>query len=551
VATKIVDKIIFIWSKIIMKVYPPNIYLFAFYQKQANGTSPDNANWLWNNGNHIVSKALGTNNFQIQDFIHTEIDSDISYLELAKNDSDYKELIQDNIILDGISIDDKKIYLSTNDLIFAVRGYESYGLGISLRCRECNVNKKIQIEEIQSLNPDNCFILEDNPRFLGQTLLIIARLSPEDKNKKPEALKNLADEYLKHFFPEDEYKSPVFNQAGTLFNCPIFEYGIFRQLTTYRHILVWFLDDEDTETEKKLDVCYKQFFDLFCFRAEVINAYKRSISNSKEAKKQYLLIKDEVQKLAKVNDDPLLNFCEIKLFNDLIIKLSQMSVQYTDVLRRIEYHQNRNFLNTRNYNDKVTEIKSIYPYDNFRILTDFTSKTARYFQSETAAELQYFHSGFGLIDKAISSVRAQIAIGQAEREREQIAQEQEQKGEQERLILALGTGIAAGGNWAGSYQSAVSYQFPSESQNTANFSVYHFGVCLSTSFIFGLCISFLVWKMFPRVLKFQENLLNNKLRNKSNDLEIPTGSQPLNLGTNNHNSNPQKPIIKYEEPDKC
>jgi hypothetical protein len=534
-----------------MKVYPPNIYLFAFYQKQNNGDVQDNANWLWDKGNNIISKALNRNNFHIQDFIETKIDSDISYLELAKNDSEYKELIPDSVSYGDISIKDNKIYFDTNDLIFAVRGYSSYGLGISLRCHKSKLDQKMEIEEIQKLNPDNCFILEDNPRFLGQTLLITARLSPEDKDKKPEALKSLSDEYLKHFFSEDEYKAPVFNQAGKLFGYPIFEYGIFRQLTTYRHILVWLLDEEDTETEKKLDVCYKQFFDLFCFRTEIINAYKRSLSNSKEAKKQYLLIKDEVQKLAKVNDDPLLNFCEIKLFNDLIIKLSQMSVQYTDVLRVIEYHQNGNFLNTHNYNDKLTEIRSIYPYDSLEILTDFTEKTARYFQSETAAELKYFHSGFGLIDKAISSIRAQIAIGQAEREREQIAKDQEQKGEQERLILALGTGIAAGGNWAGSYQSSISYQSPNVSQNTDNFSVYHFGMCLSTSFIFSFCIGFLVWKMFPRVLKLQENLLNKKLHSKSPDLELLSGSLPVNLEPKKQNENSQKPILKYEEPDKC
>ncbi|NJL11034.1 MAG: hypothetical protein HC908_15120 [Calothrix sp. SM1_7_51] len=225
----------------------------------------DKADWLWDKGDEIIRKTL-QKQIKIQQLIDPEVSPDISYIELAsskfkKQDINcYEELITSDIKIDDypfLSINDDKIYFDSGDFIFAIRGYRSYGLGINLLRSQALDENKIDCEQLKKLNPNNCFILEENERFLGQTLLITARLTPEDKDKDLKSLKKIADEYLEYFFSSHD-KVPPFNQAATLFDSPIFEYGVFRQLTTYCHILIWFIIDE--EAENKFNSCYKEFF---------------------------------------------------------------------------------------------------------------------------------------------------------------------------------------------------------------------------------------------------------------------------------------------------
>lgn len=124
-------------------------------------------------------------------------------------------------------------------------------MGLSFYPKRELENKKFTIQEIKqyNLNPHNCLFLsqENNSPFLGQTILITAKLTGKDLKKSLEWLKNhIADEYLDALFIENKnLRKPAFNRAGKLFGRPVFEYGIFRQLDSYIHVFVWLIEDKD------------------------------------------------------------------------------------------------------------------------------------------------------------------------------------------------------------------------------------------------------------------------------------------------------------------
>jgi hypothetical protein len=432
----------------------PNIHLFAFYQKEItkgittiNGSNAsfDSADWLWSKCDEIILKRLGKN-FNLKDLLNLEQLDDITHIPLAfqqkeniKDRRTYLELINTNTsIYDNAYsyILDNKIYFDANNFVYPVRSYDSYGLGISL-CYSPNIqykdSQKLSAQQLNKLNPGNSFILEkENDKFLGQTLLITVSLPSKDEEQTPEALKNLADDYLQAFFPND-YRIPPFNQAGDLFGYPIFEYGIFRQLSTYRHILVWFLPDES-----KFEACYKEFFDLFCFRAEVVNAYQKSCNDDKKlTEKKYQEIEKQIEKTLNLGSNTGLNQNELKEFNKQIVALLKMSMEYADCLRDIEDNQNKIVVKNRYYTEKLREIKSIFPKENLSFLESFSTNTSHYFQEQVTMELEYFRHGFGLIDKAIASIRGQVAIDLAEAERQRDRKEQ-----RDNLAIVSGFGTA-------------------------------------------------------------------------------------------------------------
>lgn len=479
-----------------VQVYAPNIHLFAFYQKEKldeNGNLViDKADWLWEKGDEIIRRTLHKS-IKLKQLIDPDINPDMSYIELAsskfkkQDDSEYEELLTSKIQLDeysGIFIHDDKIYFDNGDYLFAIRGYKSYGLGINLLRPILLEDNKLDVEKLQELNPDNCFILEENERFLGQTLLITAKLTQEDRDKDLKTLKKIADEYLESFFT-DAYEAPPFNQAGTLFDSPIFEYGIFRQLTTYCHVLVWFITDD--EAENKFNACYKEIFDLFCFRAEVINAYQKSYKDAKVANQLYKDVRREIKKIYNVDDKPGLSESELKEFNEILITLPRISLKYADIVRRIDEYQNSILVNTRNYNDKLQEINTILPYEDTNFLAIFSDKTSRYFQEELATDITYFHDGFSLVDKALGSIRGQVAIDQRERE-----------GRLEINIFAVGSGVGAASIVSSGYEKISEKPITSFPM----FPILHRKIgnpyleVVGESILFGVFVSAVVWIFF-------------------------------------------------------
>ncbi|BAZ05958.1 hypothetical protein [Calothrix sp. NIES-3974] len=179
---------------------------------------------------------------------------------------------------------------------------------------------------------------------------------------------------------------------------------------------------------------------------------------------------------------------KLEYFQEKLISLPEIGLKYAEMLRRLEKYQNIILIYTRDYTDKLQEVQSISPGEDLSFLSFFTEQTSLSFQEEISAELQYFHHGFSLIDKAIASIRGQVAIEQTKREREEQV-----------LIFALSTGIAVGGNVASSIQVALPEH--NEDKGINGIKPENFFMSFFASLIFSVIIGLLIWKYFGKSLE--------------------------------------------------
>ena len=501
-----------------IKLYPPHIYLFAFYQKDKpavlTSSVGDSADWLWSQCDNIINKIIWKkpDKFRLKLCFEDE-DDNVTHIPLAKYHQNENQNQNDEIYIPYLELisskqEDNRIYFPSDaenkdydydDFIYPVKSYDCYGIGLRIRHPAAIYGNKINAKAIELFNKDNCLIFQENDKFIGQTLIIRVPLPLDDKNQQPEALKQLADNYIWALFPDDnsesgtpvyKYRTPPFNQGGELFdNSPIFEYGIFRQLTTYRHILVWFLSDED-----KFNLCYKELFDLFCFRAEVINAYQTSCNKDKKATiAVYQQIKDKIKSMVEKTETLGLNQNELQEFNSQLTALLRMSLDYADKLRVLEDNQNKIVVKSRYYAEKIREIKSIIPHEDIKFLENFHQKTCDYFQGQVTTEIDYFRHGFGLIDKAIASIRGQVAIDLAEAERRRDSNEQ-------CFQLAIGSGFTVAGLVATAQQNSSKP-----------------GKIFSDSIGAGVLVTIVIWLMSLGIVRMREQ---RKLKGSSEEKKI-------------------------------
>ena len=480
------------------KVYLPTIHLFAYSRGKKSENLlevADNidSDWLWKQCNQVIKTKLAYE-FNLKDFLRKEnrkvpaenlIDQELSnvdkpdFIDIPVDKKIHSYYIDDYF---PISIQQQnKIHTE----IYPLKLYDSYALGLNFYPpRELN-NKKFNLEEIKKnnlkyhLNPENCLVLSQQKNsefFLGQTILITAKLNGKNKNQSSEWLKNnIADQYLEALFPEEnQFRKPAFNRAGKLFGKPIFEYGISRQLDNYIHVLVWLVSDKDKKNI--LEKSYSNLLDLFFFRAKVINAYKETRKQFIKAKVRNFKIEKKLEGMVMGSSSRKKAFTSLNLkeINYDLIDLTQMSVRYANMLRNIEDHQNTIVDNTRNYTDKIREIKSIFPNETLGFLIFFGERTCRSFKDQVAAELGYFQHGIDLVNNVVDALRGQIAIEQTNRERQL-----------ENSVTSLAISIAVAGNVASSYEAGSIAE-----KGHWDFDFYHF----TYSFILSMFVSLIVWK---------------------------------------------------------
>ncbi|MBD2384182.1 hypothetical protein [Cylindrospermum sp. FACHB-282] len=320
-------------------------------------------------------------------------------------------------------------------------------------------SEDVEINFLQLLNPDNCLFLTDTDEFLGETLLITAFLTDEDKNKSAAELRLLADACLTAFLPVDG-SLPPFNRSGSLIGSQIFEYGL-NDLPNYHHILVWLFANSDAE-KKILDEYYNQLIDLFFFRNKVISAFKDSRKIYQKIKDCYTKIEEEIQILQNLGHNPRLSNDDLDKLQIKIKSLPQLALEYENLLRYLAEFKNTIYINGHTYKSRLEEIQSLLPDENLEFLEYFYQKNYPYFQEQIKVDLGYFQNGSSLLDKAIASIRgiveierSRLARDQAElAEKEHRAREQaaalvrtakEQADQQlQNSITSIGTGIAAG-----------------------------------------------------------------------------------------------------------
>jgi hypothetical protein len=404
-----------------MKLYAPNIHLFAFqlHKSSNDGTSTD-TNLLWNTADEIVHTTLNQD-LHLSQRIDINKQPDNPRVDLLKG----TEVIDDNY---AVSFSGEVPLNQNQDVLikgFAhpLRLYDSYSLWLNLRRPEKENNQPtddVDIAWLRQLNPNNCLnshpstslrVRRDNPLFLGQTLLITGWLTGAKNNK---IIQQIANECLTSVFP-DNYQLPPFNRKGELFGSPIFEYGLFSQLANYQHVLIWLFADE--QADAKFNQCYQELLDLFFFRTKAVKAYKDSREIYKQLDLAYRKVEEILDKIPKVDNNQFSNILNLTDLKTQLKALPQLSLTYTRLLRNLEEYQNTIAINAYNYTERLQQIRGILPGEDISFLETFSERNGPFFQQQISADLGYFRHGSELLSKAIDSIRGIVEIEQAESDR--------------------------------------------------------------------------------------------------------------------------------------
>ncbi|MCG6136906.1 MAG: hypothetical protein MET45_20090 [Nostoc sp. LLA-1] len=397
-----------------MKIYAPNVHLFAFQlHKSSNGNfniSSTEQNFLWNHGDEIVRTTLHQD-LHLSQRLDFQKELNNPRVDLLKD----AEVINDNY---AVSFAGKIPFKQNQDLLvkgFAhpLKLYDSYSLWLNLRRPEQENNQHtddVDIAFLRQLNPNNCLLIPEKPSFLGQTLLITGWLTgAKDKRISQE----IASECLKSIFP-DNFQLPPFNRQGELFGSPIFEYGLFSQLANYQHVLIWLFADE--EADIKFNQCYQELLDLFFFRTKSVKAYKDSRKVYQKLDLAYRQIETITENLPKIDDQKSRKKLDLTDLQNQLQALPQLALEYTRLLRNLEEYQNTIAINTYNYNERLQHIRDTVDH-NIGFLEIFSQKNSPYFQQQITADLGYFRHGSELLDKVIDTIRGIVEIEQAKRDR--------------------------------------------------------------------------------------------------------------------------------------
>jgi hypothetical protein len=411
-----------------MKVYAPNIHLFAFLLYKGSNikhAQANDVNYLWLSAENIVKEALG------KDLRLSEcIDS-----QKARN-SPRVDLLKESLVTDG---DYSLPFTGNNPQLGLIKGFayplrlhDSYGLWLNLRRPEFEDDGKtktvdVDIALLSQLNPNNCLTLEKTNFFLGQTLLITAWLTSDEDKHNPN---QVALECLKSLFQTND-NLPTLNRQGELFGSPIFEYGLFSQLAHYQHILIWLFSDG--KADEKFNLCYQELLDLFFYRTKVVKAFQDSRAIYRLLADSYQEIESFLDNLPQIDENQALTTGDLNQLKNHLKSLPQLALKYTRLLRNLEDYQNTIAINQYNYSEKIQGIRGIVGGEDLHFLETFTQSSVPYFQKQIQADLGYYRHGSMLLEQAIASIRGLVEIEVAERE-----------GSLEKTIQIVGVGLGAG-----------------------------------------------------------------------------------------------------------
>ncbi|MBD2483687.1 hypothetical protein [Planktothrix sp. FACHB-1365] len=457
----------------IEKVYAPNLHLFAFHLckvlRDDGNNSVENSQKLWDKCNQILEN------------LHF---------------SERLNLVDETFKISPIKIVGKlpNSEIPITGRVYPQCLYDSYAVAFNVRRPEQENGQKteeISLNFLRELNRDQIFLPEFVESSLGQTLLITAFIPEEFKQSSIEDLEILAQKCLEKFIPNDQQRPPLQNQ-GELFGSPIFEYDNLSQINLdssdrpYCHILIW-LFRKDQSSEDFID-CYPEFIDLFYYRNKVITAYQDSLKQYKKAFNYYGEIEQEIKSLNEflnheITDESFLNEADLKFLKQKLKALSQQDFTYSQILRNLKHYRNTIAINSKNYQQtlktiqrKLKEKSPINSDQKLDFFLAFINQDSQYFQERIKDELNYFVEGSTLVDRAISSIRGITEIEQTENQRRQEKQEQENNYQLQIKILALGTGMSAGGITGSSSGLLLS-------QYATDYPVITFGISVIISFL--------------------------------------------------------------------
>jgi hypothetical protein len=400
-------------------IYAPNIYLFAFQLYKASNLNKKLEKQeikLWLTADKLVKETLNQSSQITSNIVDNFHEPQGLRVPLKKNYQD-----------GGISSINLEYKIPENnqnpDPGISIRGFaypfridDSYGLFLNLSALEKesdnnqNRTKHIDIDLLSTLKPQNCFKYQPSDEyFLGQTLLITAWITPEDKKNQTKPY-DIAQKYLNAISLK-----PEFNRQGKLFGSPIFEYGLLSQLDNYQHVIIWLFDDE--KAEEKLNRCYQQLLDLFFFRSKVIKAYQRSRIIYQNIAAAYDQIENTIQQIKSNTESNNLTTEILNNLTNTLKDLSEKSLEYTHLLRNLKDYQNTIDIHSNNYQEKLRQISAATQDDNLSILETFYEHNCERFYKQINADIGYFEQGLTLLEQATASIRGIVEIEQTKRDR--------------------------------------------------------------------------------------------------------------------------------------
>ncbi|NEP02592.1 MAG: hypothetical protein F6K58_28880 [Symploca sp. SIO2E9] len=443
------------------QVYAPNIHLFAFHLrnslKAGSGKVVDNAQLLWQKCDLIFNKL--------------SINQQLDIYGYRKSVYKYEHEPSGNIVdlhPNTVLKFEDKTTLNSKDVIISGRAYpqriyDSYALSFNIRRPETENGQKtdaVDLALLSNFNTDECILLPDFlESSLGQTIIITAGLTDEQKLEDANSLKLLADNCLEAFIPNTD-KRPEYNRLDKLFSSYIFEYGrlifdsnLLSQPPRYCHVIVWLFSTE--ETSEKFIECYQDFLDLYLYRNKIISTFQATREIHKELYHKYEVIEGEIkeinQALSSLPESGSLSQSNLQLLKEKLKKMPKLDLEYSHLLRNLEHDRNTITINTKNYLESLQEISSKLRanpkyslYNDLRFLENFSKEECPYFQERIQADFNYFVQGSNLVDKAIASIRGMVEIEQAQRNRSL-----------ERTIQILGVGLGTGGIVASAISSHI------------------------------------------------------------------------------------------------
>ena len=416
-------------------------------------------------------------------------------LNLAQYDDEVSEKSKNSLIKISGKLPNSEIPIAGR--IYSQCLYDSYAVAFNLRRPEQENGKKteeISLDFFRKINRDQIFLPKFVDSSLGQTLLITAFIPEEFKQSSIKDLEILAQKCLEEFIPNNQQRPPLQNQ-GEVFGSPIFEYDNLSQINLdssdlpYCHVLIW-LFRENQSSEDFID-CYSEFIDLFFYRNKVITAYQQSLKQYEKAFKCYGEIEGEIKSLneflnQEITDESFLNEADLKFLKQKLKALSHQDFSYSQTLRNLKHYRNTIGINSKNYKQtlktiqrKLKEKSPINSEQKLDFFLAFINEDSQYFQERIKDELNYFVEGSTLVDRAIASIRGIIEIDQTENQLGHEERDKENNYDLQITILAVGTGMSAGGI-TGSSSGLLLNQYATD------YPVITFGISLTLSFIVAL-----------------------------------------------------------------
>jgi hypothetical protein len=319
---------------------------------------------------------------------------------------------------------------------------DSEGILSRIGSPETDENKDLEVAALTQFNVNNLLVADSHENWLGQTILITYK-SKTYQQPSDNDFRKVADECLKHLFPEESVRPPFYRDTK-LFDSPMFEYSSPKSQV---QVFVYLVDDE---IEGKLGKIIQPLFELFYHRHKITKAFIDSRKNYDLLKERYLEIEQTIENLeakitevtrielpTEVDSRQSVNIDEsLKYLKTKLKELLRESLNYERALECLEDFNNTINIHVYNYQEKLLQIgdKSELLTDDLTTFKFFIDRTCPYFQEQIKGDLGYFKHGTDLIKIAVELVGGIVDIEQAECDRSL-----------ERKIEILGAGLGAGG----------------------------------------------------------------------------------------------------------